>query len=470
MSISRRDAIIIGGAGLGAVALSGCGRVASEVRRRKGAEPWREPSDPKTTRLLDRMTFGWSPDEEKLYASLGKETYIERQLKADFDEPVELQMQLGSVDAINMEPVELMDFPRERVIEDLQCAAILRATYGANQLKERMVDFWSNHFNIYSQKKDGAFFKGVEEEEIIRKYAMGNFGDMAKAMSKSPAMMMYLDNEQNVKAHPNENYARELLELHTLGIYGGYTQKDVQEVARCLSGWKVEDRHLVTQLFAHEGPPVAQGLFRFDPKVHDDGEKLVLGQVIPAGGGIKDGERVVQIAIDHPSTAKHLAKKLVLFFTGSRSQGLEVRVAGEYQRTKGDIPSMLRPILQSDEMLAGDPILKRPFNFMVACLRRSGALTDGGPAVQAHLSKLGQPMYEWPMPDGYPVDQLNWANIVLPRWQFAYDLAFGKIANTTIQADSLPMIEKIVGEGSGLTKQRMRLLANHLAAPEFQYA
>lgn len=467
MSVSRRNAILIGGASLGAVALSGCGRVASEVRRRKNAEPWREPSDSKTTRLLDRITFGWSSEEESLYTSLGHDAYIERQLKGDADEPLELQMQLGSIDAINMQSVELMDFPRERVIEDLQCAAILRATYGSNQLLEKMVDFWSNHFNIYSQKKDGAFFKGIEEEEIIRKNALGNFGVMAQAMSKSPAMLMYLDNEQNIKAHPNENYARELLELHTLGILGGYTQKDVQEVARCFSGWKVEDRHILAQ---HQFPPVAQGSFRFDKDVHDDGPKIVLGQIIPSGGGVKDGERVVEIALAHPSTAKHLARKLVRYFTGARSEALEAKVADAYLKSKGDVPSMLRPILGSDELLAGEPILKRPFSFMIASLRRSGAITDGGPAMQEHLRKLGQPMYEWPMPDGYPVDQLNWSNIILPRWQFAYDLAFGKIANTTIKADSLPMIESIVGKGSGLTKERMRLLANHLSAPEFQYA
>lgn len=466
MSISRRDALILGG--VAALGSAGCGRLATEVRRRKKVEPWREPSDPKVTRLLDRMTFGWSADEETLYTSLGHEPYVEKQLKADFEEPIELKMQLDSIDAINMESVELMDFPRERVIEDLQCAAILRATYSRNQLKERMVDFWSNHFNVYSQKKDGAFFKGNQEEGIIREHALGSFPEMTRQMAKSPAMLMYLDNEQNNRQHPNENYARELLELHTLGIYGGYTLKDIQEVARCLTGWKVEDRHLVTQLFAHDRP-VAEGLFRFDESIHDNGEKHVLGHVIPAGGGIQDGEKVLDIVINHPSTAKHLARKLVVFFTGSRSASLEKKVEDAYIQSKGDVPTMIRPILLSDELSSGEPILRRPFDFLCAALRRSGAMTDGGPAIQEHLRKLGEPMYEWPMPDGYPVDQINWANTVLPRWQFAYDLAFGKIANTTIKAESLPMLASIVGKGSGLTKGRMRLLANHLAAPEFQY-
>jgi uncharacterized protein (DUF1800 family) len=412
------------------------------------------------------MTFGWSAEEEATYVSMGHQAYIDKQLKADFEEPVDLTFQLEGLDCLRMQSAELMDIQRERVIQELQCAAILRATYSPNQLKERMVDFWSNHFNIYSQKKDGAFFKSSEEEEIIRENALGSFKTMATKMSKCPAMLMYLDNEQNVKGHPNENYARELLELHTLGIYGGYSQRDIQEVARCLTGWKVEDRHLLSQ---HQFPPVAEGSFRFDEKDHDDGMKTVLGHVIPAGGGIKDGERVLEIVVDHPSTAKYLAKKLVKFFTGSRSESIEQTVVDAYKRSNGNISEMVRPILHSEELTTGDPIIRRPLDFICAALRRSAAITDGGPDIQRYLRSLGQPMYEWPMPDGYPVDQLSWANTILPRWQFAYDLSFGKIANTTIKAEAMPLLSKIVGEGSGLTPERMRLLASHIAAPQFQY-
>ena len=464
MSLTRRDAILLGGAA--AIAASGCGRVATEVRRRKKTEPWREPSDPKVTRLLDRMTFGWSVDEEATYVSLGHQAYIDKQIKADFEEPIDLTFQLSQLDCLRMQSAELMDIQRERVIQELQCAAILRATYSPNQLKERMVDFWSNHFNIYSQKKDGAFFKSAEEEEIIRDNALGDFQIMATKMAQSPAMLLYLDNEQNIKEHPNENYARELLELHTLGIYGGYTQKDIQEVARCLTGWKVEDRNPISQ---HQFPPVAEGSFRFDKDAHDDGAKTVLGHSIPAGGGVHDGEMVLAIVVNHPSTSKHLSRKLVKFFTGSQSTSLEKTVADAYMASKGNIAAMIRPILLSEELTTGDPIIRRPLDFICASLRRAAAITDGGPDIQRYLRSLGQPMYEWPMPDGYPVDQLSWANTILPRWQFAYDLSFGKIANTTIKAEAMPLISKIEGEGSGLTKERMRALANHIAAPEFQY-
>jgi uncharacterized protein (DUF1800 family) len=462
VKLSRRDALLLGSA----VALSGCGRVATEVRKRRKAEPWQEPSDTKTTRLLDRMTFGWSATEEKLYREMGHETYLARQLKADFEEPIELTMQLQSLDCLRLQAVELTDLPRQRVIDQLQCAAILRAVYSPNQLRERMVDFWSNHFNIYSGKADGAFFKGNQEELIIREHVLGDFGEMVRKMARSPAMLVYLDNNQNFKGHPNENYARELLELHTLGVEGGYTQKDIQEVARCLTGWTMETRFL-GGLLKGNLQPKAKGSFRYDPALHDDGAKAVLGQSIPAGGGERDGDQVLEILINHPSTAKYIAKKLVIYFTGSRSDELEQAVVAKYG--KGDISAMVRRILESDAMMQGTQTLRRPFEFMCAALRRSGAITDGGVTLQQHLRKMGQPMYEWPMPDGYPVDQLSWVNTVLPRWQFVNDLVHGKIPNTTIEYAALPMTDKIVGKGSGMNKERRAALALALARPEFQY-
>lgn len=466
MSISRREALLAIG---GAAALStGCGRVAAEVRRRRKSEPWSEPKDAKVARLLDRMTFGWSANEEAAYASLGHQAYVEKQLAAGFEEPFELTLQLQNLDCLRMQSVELMELPRGRVIQQLQAASILRAVYSPNQLRERMVDFWSNHFNIYSGKADGAFFKGNQEEQIIRADALGNFHTMARSMAKSPAMLVYLDNNQNHQSHPNENYARELMELHTLGIHGGYSQKDVQEVSRCLTGWTMEDRRF-GGLFEGNLKPKAKGSFRFNEKDHDNGEKVVLGHVIPAGGGESDGERVLDILLAHPSTGKYLARKLVMFFTGVRNEALETAVASQYQSSKGDIKTMLKPILESELLYSGDPILRRPFEFMCAALRHSGAITDGGSGLQNHLRNLGQPMYEWPMPDGYPTDQLSWTNKVLPRWQFAYDLALGKIENTMVKPDSMPMVDGLKSTGSGLSPERQRALALKLSSPQFQY-
>ena len=435
--ISRREALLAAAG----VAIAGCGRLATEARRRKPAPEFRAKPKDRSARIIDRMTFGWSVEEADRFAALGEQEYIERQLKADFDEPLELTLQLQSLDCLRMHPVELMEIPRGRVTQQLQSAAIVRATYSTNQLKERLVDFWSNHFNIYAGKVDGTFFKGTEEEQFVRKHALGNFGDMTKAMSKSPAMLVYLDNNQNYQGHPNENYARELMELHTLGIDGGYTQKDIQELARCLTGWTMENR------FARP-----KGSFRFDDSKHDPGSKKVFGLNVPASGGIKDGEMVVDHLAHHEATGKYLAKKLVKFFTGARNPQLEQEVLNQFVQTRGDIAKMVRPILTSPALIEGPPIMRRPFELLCAALRVSGAATDGGPALQGHLKRMGQPMYEWPLPDGYPVDQLSWATNLLPRWQFVYDLAHSRIPNTFVKAPNA------------------ELMAQQLAHPDFQYA
>lgn len=442
--ISRRDALLVAASG---VAVAGCGRLATEARRRKPAPEYRAKPKDRSARIIDRMSFGWSVEEADRFASLGEKEYIERQLRAAFEEPLELTVQLQSLDCLRMNGFELIEIPRGRVTQQLQSAAILRASYSPNQLKERLVDFWSNHFNIYSGKADGAFFKSNEEELIIRKHAMGKFRDMAVAMSKSPAMLVYLDNNQNVKGHPNENYARELMELHTLGIDGGYTQKDIQELARCLTGWTMEDRSIWVSKALR-----ARGSFYFDKSKHDDGAKHVFGLDIPAGGGIKDGERIVEHLVAHEETGKYLAKKLVKFFTGAQNAELQATVLEQFKKTGGDIPAMVRPILTSPALVDGPPIMRRPFELMCAALRVSGAATDGGPALQNHLKKMGQPLYEWPLPDGYPVDQLSWATNLLPRWQFVYDLANGKIPNTFVKAPDAV------------------ILARQLAHPDFQYA
>jgi uncharacterized protein (DUF1800 family) len=442
MAISRRDLIL--GAGVAGASLTGCARVATEYRRRTHDFAFAEPKVSEDEKFLNRVTFGWSTEEQKTLSALGRQEYINRQLKADFEEPIELTLQVQSLDCVRMQSVELMEIPKGRVIEQLQCAAILRATYSPNQLRERLVDFWSNHFNIYSGKADGAFFKGNEEEQIIRKHALGSFPEMLKAIAHSPSMLVYLDNQLNVKGHPNENFARELLELHSLGIDGGYSQKDIQEVARCLTGWRMEDRRFKLK-----------GSFRFDPSQHDEGMKRVLGTVIPPNGGKRDGALVLDLLVEHPATAKHLAKKLVTHLTGSRNEALEQIVVEKYRSSKGNIAEMVRPIVESEALMSGTPRLRRPFDFLVASLRRTNALTDGGVALQRELAKMGQLLYDWPLPDGYPVDQISWATNMLPRWQFGYDLTHGKVKNTSIP-------------GSVLAQRNPSQLARILATPDFQ--
>jgi uncharacterized protein (DUF1800 family) len=363
-----------------------------------------------------------------------------------------------------MNSVEMEDLHREEIVRQLQQAALLRAVYGANPLKERMVDFWSDHFNVFGRKETVAWRKGSDEESVVREHALGKFPEMLRASARSPAMLAYLDNEQNRSGHANENYARELMELHTLGVDGGYSQRDIQEVARCFTGWTVENRFLRRK-----------GTFRFDEDRHDDGEKTVLGEPIPAGGGERDGDRVLEIVSTHPSTARFLAKKLTIYFLGRRSESVERSIARAYTRTGGDIRAMLRPILLSDELLQGRPILKRPLDLVASALRALDGTTDGGSAIQAHLAAMGQAPYEWPMPDGYPVKPTAWSGSMLPRWNFAFALASGRIRGTELEGGGLSreeQVEALLGVRPSfdlLAAVERDGLGVALAAPEFQW-
>ena len=330
--VSRRVAIV-GAAAL----LAGCAPVAQRFARH--AEPLAAPSGATPeARLLDRMGFGPRPGDLARAHALGREALIERLLRADADDEPRLGMLLHRIEAIQDGSVDLMDIAKERVVEGLRTAAVLRATYGANPLKERMAEFWADHLNVYAHKDDAAFRLGADLEGVARAHALGSFPEMIQASMHSPAMVAYLDNDRNEKAHPNENYARELLELHTLGVDGGYTQRDVQEVARCLSGWTVEDRFLRPR-----------GQIRFDAEAHDDGAKTVLGHRIPAGGGERDADAVLNLVALHPATARHLAGKLVRRFVGD-APALRGRVERAFLDSGGDVRATLRPILQGFEI------------------------------------------------------------------------------------------------------------------------
>jgi len=429
MKPSRRDCLRIGLlAGVGA-GLSGCGIVARETRTRatKGILASRDEA-----RLLNRTGFGQSPDSVESLRKHGRDDYITSQLLGIADEPIDLIMQLNRLDVLQLEPSDLRDLPSGAVLAQLQQAAILYAVYSPNQLRERMVDFWSNHFNIYGRKGNVVFAKGPEEARIIRSQALGSFPKMLKAIAHSPAMLEYLDNQKNQQGVANENYARELMELHTLGLHGGYTQHDVQEVARCFTGWTIEDR------FLH-----ARGQFRFDEHRHDDGEKIVLGKRIPAGGGESDGDAVLHLLANHPSTAMFLASKLSRYFLGEISPMWVEKMSAKYLATQGDIARVLEPLLRSGDLMIAKPILKRPFDYSITAIRSTDGDTDGGAPFRAHLEKMGEALYEWPMPDGYPDKTSSWTSSLLPRWNFAFALVEHRIKGTNAgdKADALALCE-----------------------------
>jgi uncharacterized protein (DUF1800 family) len=247
---------------------------------------------------------------------------------------------------------------------------------------------------------------------VIRRHALGKFRDLLFATARSPAMLYYLDNASNVAGHPNENYARELLELHTLGVDGGYTEADVKEVARAFTGWTV-----------HDG--TADG-FYFDPSAHDQEPKTLLGHQLPAGRGIEDGLHVLSILANHPTTARFLCRKLcVRFVHDTPPQSLVDGLAAVWQQSGGDLRVVLRHLFEAPEFLAGaGQKLRRPLDFLIGCLRATGAAATSYWALEEILGDLGQRPYGWFPPNGYPDAAGAWLSTsgLLARWNTAMQL------------------------------------------------
>jgi len=382
----------------------------------------------------------------------------------------------------------------QRLSADLQASRILRAVYSERQLNEVMVDFWTNHFNVFMNKGADRWLLPSYDRDTIRPNAMGKFATLLEATAKSPAMLFYLDNFQSVSPNAsqqplrprqrqilrgmegelrrrnilmnqgvvqpvprqpapqqqrrgiNENYARELMELHTLGVDGGYTQKDVQEVARCFTGWTIfQPRGGAAALNAIMGDGARRnaGTFFFNARAHDDGEKVVLGHKIPGGGGIKDGLMVLEILAHHPSTAKFIATKLVRHFVSDEPPASLVdRVAATYTKTDGDIREMLRTIFFSNEFNSPEAYrvkVKRPFELVISAIRTVGADTNGGPGTHQWLQRMGEPLYGFITPNGYSDTAESWVNTggLLERMNFALALASNRIPGTRVNLAKL---------------------------------
>ncbi len=326
------------------------------------------------------------------------------------------------------------------VVTELQRAALLRAVYSERQLFEVMVNFWENHFSIFANKDADRFLLTEFDRDTIRPFALGNFRDLLHATARSGAMLYYLDNWQsNVQRHYpatndkpartaggiNENYARELMELHTLGVDGGYTQKDVQEVARCFTGWTIRK-------------PNEVGLFFFNPRAHDNGDKVVLGHKIPAGGGITDGDKVLDILASHPSTANFIATKLARRFVGDDPPSSVInRAAATFLKTGGSTRETLRTIIKSPEFFSAATYrakMRTPFEYVAAAMRAVAAETDADPSVLGWIARMGQPIFGRISPDGYPDRAEQWlaTGALLERLNFAVALSSNKIKGTRI--------------------------------------
>jgi uncharacterized protein (DUF1800 family) len=433
--ISRRRFLQLSGLVAAAATASACAPayrgLAGEPRV---IEAW--PSgDADVFAALSRLTFGPRADERARAAEIGLAAWIEEQLAPETIDDFGTNLQLRRFPTLTMKAHELHDWSdklfddqdRAMAPDELRQATLLRQVYSRRQLYEVMAEFWTDHFNISVDKGDCFYLKTVDDRDVIRPHALGRFHDLVWASAHSPAMLVYLDQHVSDRTHPNENYARELMELHTLGVDGGYTQQDVMELARCLTGWTVKESWW-------------RGTFTFNPDRHDDGVKTVLGLTLePAGQA--EAERVIEQLAVHPSTARFVSRKLAWRLLGPDAPGELIENAGRaFLKSGGDLRAVLR-VLLLDGLAGGGATLaakfKRPVNFVASALRQLNAATDAGPALHDLLGRMGQPYFAWPTPDGYPDRTEAWQGNLLPRWQFALALAQGQIEGTTIDLPAL---------------------------------
>lgn len=429
---SRRDFIkLMGVAGAGAL-LSGCsgGEQLGWLAGRPTAPApegltWQGTEAERTAaRLLNRLAYGARPGDVARVAELGREAFIEQQLNPESLDDRQAHWLTRRIEALQLKTPDIFELPAEAAAESLIRATVLRAVYSQRQLLEVMVEFWSDHFNIFIHKGDCAWLKVIDDRDVIRPHALGRFRDLVRASATSPAMLVYLDGQANRQGQPNENYARELLELHTLGVNGGYSQADVMELARALTGWQVKKRFW-------------RGRANIVDARHDSGDKYLLGKKL-AGGAEAELEQAIDILCAHPATAHFISRKLCRRFVADEpSADLIARVARVFSQSDGDIKATLRAILSADEFWQAPPKFKRPYNYMVSALRALGARTDGGRALQQQLMQMGQLPFNWPTPDGYPEGETHWAAQLLPRWNFAIDLVAGKIKGTRVETEKI---------------------------------
>ncbi len=310
-------------------------------------------------------------------------------------------------------------------------ARVLRAIDSPRQLEEVMVDFWFNHFNVFNGKGPDRALIASYERDAIRPYVFGSFRAMLGATAKHPAMLHYLDNYMSTAAGTNqqgrlrglnENYARELMELHTLGVNGGYTQGDVTELARMLTGWTYERRALAVRNVG----------FRFDPQRHDNGSKQWMGRKVD-GSGQAEGEMALDVLAVHPSTARHISYKLAQYFVQDEPpKALVERMAKRWVESKGDIRSVLRTLFASDEFMAPEAMgakFKTPYQFVISAARAGAVPTTNITPLLAAMSQLGMPLYGCATPDGYKNTQEAWLNpdALSRRIGFATALAGGRL-------------------------------------------
>lgn len=428
--------------------------------------------------VLNRLAFGPASGDVEWVLAMGIDRYIQQQLTPGSIEDGATEARLARYTTLHMSDADLVKkfiqpqmearrarrsgdeqvrrpAPEQRpmrVALELTAAKLERAIHSKRQLNEVMVDFWLNHFNVFAGKGLDRVLIAGYERDAIRPHVWGRFEDLLLATAKAPAMLFYLDNARSI-APPearsgsmarrarqgglNENYARELLELHTLGVDGGYTQKDVTELARVLTGWSIAR------------PQEGGSGFVFRAALHDRGAKELLGQRLPAGGGMDEGERMIRFLATHPSTAKHIARKLAQkFVSEAPPQPLVDRVAARFLATRGDLRETVRAVITSPEFFAPQNYgtkVKTPFEYVVSAARATNASVTDALGLARVLRDLGQPLYFAQPPTGYSEESADWVSsgALVNRVNFALALAESKVPGVRISAEGAGDLDTI---------------------------
>jgi uncharacterized protein (DUF1800 family) len=447
-------------------------------------EPREQTADQQVQQVLNRLGFGARPGDAARIRAVGVDQWIALQLAPDRIDDQRAEAVVASYEGLRRPTSELVamyvegqqairrfqrdaaqrgdsggkrdmraevlrEDPRlreqlrqsQRIVGEVQSARLARAVVSERQLQEVMTDFWANHFTVFAGKGQTRLYIPEYERDVIRPNALGRFRDLLGAVAKSPAMLFYLDQWQSAadsmqpalqrvrrplprRRGLNENYARELLELHTLGADNGYTQQDVIEVARALTGWTMNPR---------------QGAaFVFRPEIHDAGRKAVLGHALPAGRGIEDGEAVLDLLARDPRTARFIARKLAVRFVSDEPPAALVdRAARTFLQTDGDIREVVRTIVTSPEFFSRAAYrskVKSPFELVASALRAVGADADTSMRSAQVVAFLGQPIYGHQAPNGWPETGEAWMNTgaILNRINFGLALAAGRLPNASV--------------------------------------
>ncbi|MEG5062475.1 DUF1800 domain-containing protein [Microcoleus sp. B3-A4] len=421
------------------------------------------PDNSQILHLLNRISFGPRLGDIEKVRSRGTENYIQQQLSPEtIPEPPNLTTRINSLETLQKTPAELFveygrppvqngQKPRPEairaarqksriILQQAVIARLLRAAESPRQLQEVMVDFWYNHFNVYSDKGLDRLWVGAYELEAIRPYALGKFRELLGATSRHPAMLYYLDNWQNTAPQSsgvqgrfqglNENYARELIELHTLGVNGGYTQQDVIALARIFTGWGFSPRSGQNDGYS----------FYFDAKRHDFSDKVFLGQTIK-GSGETEGEQALNILAKSPATAKHVSYKLAQYFVAdSPPNALVDRLSQRFLETDGDIREVLNTLFRSREFWDKKNYsakFKTPYQYVISAVRATNQKVENFQPLYGYLQQLGMPPYGCQTPDGYKNTQNAWLNpdAIARRLSFVTALASNPLYLSSPPAD-----------------------------------